>query len=481
MEAKVAKDTDETLPLTDPGACLHGDLNAPVENGETPYLEPEYPDDPMEKHLLEPKVSNHILKKHACIQQGSIYMYVQTPIFSPMGCKHQHIKLVVYINFLLVCVWWYSITLPKNISLPPGEYHSLLTLSLEVLTRRDQLKFKQNPGDDGEPEAVEPEDTEVLAEGAGKNTDDAPSKPASSGKGAGRAKAKAKAKAKSKAEAKPKAASSKAKAKAKSEPKAKAKRAAKSKAIPHEEDQEEIKTPEPDPADSTVADADDDVFGSSTKRKLFHDEDGQGEEPDTKDDLPDGPTFVDPKTGKQMSLREVFENYAPDAWRKKMRRGDMDERVPSVPAPKAGAKAKAKAKAKSKAKAKAKASAGKKAEITSPSIKKEQARRRRKTQHVMETNEEDLVDHEMQGVFMKTIKDVKNIKDEEDVKKYLKKFVGNTSWRYTFSAYWSRGTIGLMKKDGATYVYFNFGSPLGNWHMDIAVVYQCAGLVVSCL
>lgn len=58
-EKQVAKDTDETQPLFDPGQTMAVGSGAPMAADDI-YLEMEYPDDPMEKPILAPQVSNRM-------------------------------------------------------------------------------------------------------------------------------------------------------------------------------------------------------------------------------------------------------------------------------------------------------------------------------------------------------------------------------------------------------------------------------------
>lgn len=337
-----------------------------------------------------------------------------------------------------------------------------------MLTRRDQIKLKQD-----QDQAKTNKQTLENDQDASKPSDD-PETENTAGRGRGRGRGRGKAKAKPKGEPKPKAT-----------------RASKKKPAVNETGDGE-KMPEGSPhqvADGPHEAEDDegpDPHMVTPKRTLFGSDD-EGRDA-AEDDLMDksyyqnqNRIFVDQKTGQEITLAEVFENFMPDLWRRKMRRGD-DPTPEAKPKAKAKSKAKAqpkrRAKAKAKASAKAKCSPSKPPQLTSPSIKKEQLRRRKRAAMVATTTEEDLTDHTMQGDLIKAVKLVNSFENKDDVKQHLKDAYGSSTEHYNFSPYWTRNAVGLMKKSGSTYAYYNFGSTIGHWNSDMAVVYRAASLTV---
>lgn len=312
-----------------------------------------------------------------------------------------------------------------------------LPYPVQVLTRRDQLKLKQ---------------TQDLEK---KNAEKA-EKP----KAKGKAKGKSKAKAKSKVDGAEKPQT-------------------------EVEDQDEVspfKTP---------------------KRQLFPDDDGLNENHGDEQDpvmkvqktLEDPTTkmVVDPQTGEQKSLAEYFEQYLPNAWKRNMkpsrdpRNGDVSadraEEEPEKKQRRAKAKAKAGAKASPKAKAKAKGKAKAKAKaLSSPSVKKEQARRRkRQGDEIMEQQPENMRDDLLLDVFREQINKMKDDKvTTDDFKTYFRDvFFKQFKSIFTFSCYWDKQAVGLVFCGGSHFAYFSFCNKRAPWKFNMTLACVSAYMMVS--
>ena len=339
-----------------------------------------------------------------------------------------------------------------------------------MLTRRQQLKLKQDQKEQKE------------QKGKAKDADPEAVPDAKHEKGDKKVKAKSAPKAEPKAKGK-------AKAKAKSEGKAKAQPKKRSRKEDEEADKEDEESQEPDAPKTPEA-----------KRRLFHESDDDMNEGDEKNVAsgsdaqavdPALKKYVDPKTGKEVSLQELFDNYIPNKWKRHHVKPstDADEGEESTRAGKPKAKAKARGKAKAKAKAAAAADAKEKAKssspgqaLSSPSIKKEQKRRKKKETAVIETTGEEMADTGLQSVFVHMIESVSNF-ESDDTKHYLKANMSGGNKLCNLSAYWHKlkeGSCGVMKKTGATWVYFGFKHDV-DWNVNMTLAYMCGSKMVSCL
>lgn len=330
-----------------------------------------------------------------------------------------------------------------------------------VLTRRDQLKRKQEQKEERE-----------KAAGHGHVDDDEKDDQKAKGK-------------------------SKARGKAKAEGKRRAKGSNKGKQNEEHDEQPEKKNEMA--STETKEDEPDEI--PTPKRKLFDDGESASGSDATHDPKLDETTlqqtkFIDPKTGKEKNLREVFEEYLPNEWRKRMRlSGDAYVGLPpsgtssTDPAqPKPTGKGKAKAKAKGKAKTQPKKKAviatpekGKSGggspvkSLTSPAIKKEQARRAKKKQQAA-PEEADMSDPIMQGIFHQRIKDVQNFSVEE-LKAYIKddRFAGVFK-KAKFSWYWRTTSVGVLTPNRDHIVSLSTGDKITCWNEKMAL--SCAGAYV---
>ena len=277
-----------------------------------------------------------------------------------------------------------------------------------------------------------------------------------------------------------------AKRKPKAQPKRETKKAkskAKSKAKTHD-DSEDIPLTQPD------SDDDDDDEMVTPKKRLFNavsEDDGDdfdgGPVKSSAKSSSSPPTFIDPKTGKSVTLAEVFENYMPDQWNKKnAKKSKLEKEATAGSSNSAPSRPKAKARSKNKTKAKAKAeSIPESPKLTSPSIKKEQKRRKKKETQVIETTGDDMMDQAMQDKFKHTIDSVDGF-ESDDVKGYLKKTMTGGNKLCNLSSYWkktSEGSVGLMTKKNETWVYFSFKYDVG-WSVNMSLAYSCASLMVTC-
>lgn len=326
-----------------------------------------------------------------------------------------------------------------------------------VLTRRDQLKRKQEQKEERE-KAAEKDDGDDEQDGK---------KPKAKSKGRGK----------------------------KAEGKRKAKGSKKGKKDDDDEQQEKDEM-----VSAEIEDDHDQV--ATPKRKLFDDEDGEASagsdathDPKLDETTLQQTKFIDPKTGKEKTLMKVFEEYLPNEWRKRMRlSADAYVGLPpsgtsstDPPESKPSAKGKAKAKAKGKAKAKAKkkknddAATPKKEKagegspvksLSSPSIKKERARRAKKKQQAA-LEDVDMADPVMQGIFHQHIKDVRNFSVEE-LKTYMKeeRFAGVFK-KSKFSWYWGTTSVGVLSSGRDHIVSLSVTDKVISWNEKMAL--SCAG------
>ncbi len=313
-----------------------------------------------------------------------------------------------------------------------------------MLTRRDQLKLKQD------------QDVEKK-KGKGKGDDGSAevpkAKPKSKGQRAGKGKGKAKSKSKTTGDEKP---------------------------LEEQDGVSPFKTP---------------------KRKLFPEDDGFGEnlgdEHDpvmkaqkTKED-PATKMVVDPKTGEQKSLAQLFEEYLPSAWKRNMkssrdpRNGTIPTDVPdeeTKPTRKGRAKAKAGAKAKASPKAKAKGKAKAKAKVaSSPSVKKEQARRRKKQEEEIKEQPENMKDDLLLDVFREHIGKMKDDSiSDDDLKSYFREgYFKGYKGMFIFSCYWEKQAVGLVFSGGSHFAYFSFCNKRAPWKFNMTLACTCAYMMVS--
>lgn len=361
--------------------------------------------------------------------------------------------------------------------------------SLQALTRQDQLKLKQalktcdqeeHENDKGDGEIAESEQLKGQNQQPNKTT--------------GQPKAKAQGKAKAKAGSK-----AKAKAAVKKTPKRKA-APRKAKSIPsadgNGEDCEESAFVPEGVRNSEDEGPDDDM---PTPKKVLFQDDADGNADKAASSSGDNnaameKAFVDPKTGETMTLKQLFDNYAPTTYLKNKPPKKEPEAKTEVKgtkrkagSPKAKAKARGKAKAKASPKAKAKASLASGSnqkspmKVTSPSIKKEQKRRKKKQAEVTQTTGQDLEDKLIRSIFVKHIEDCDGM-ETDDVKTVLKGAFPSSNKLANLSSYWTKtdqGAVGVMTKKGATWTYFSYKHNV-KWHVNMALAYCSAGLLVTC-
>ena len=334
-------------------------------------------------------------------------------------------------------MWWFGF-------LPHLHQTSISNISTiqQVLTRRDQLKQKQEKEQE-------------------KKDKDAKKKEKEGGSAGAKAKAKGKAKAKA-------TAGGKAKAKAKS-----------------------AATTKAEDADGKESEEDDDEESMATPKKRLFQSDS---EPD-QDSRKPPPTldvsyiktfektkFIDPKTGKERTLEDVFEQYLPETWRRKMRRvggeEQKNESTASGSRDVAAPKRRARGKQSQVPKAKATPKKGKSPKITSPSIKKEIRRRRKKEEAVMQTAPEDMKDDVMQGIFLYRLgHDQKE--SEEDFKKNALQLNVSTESHTTFSFYWKTGGVGVLLKKPRTHITLFTMKKAEGFATNMSIAHRCALLLVS--
>ncbi len=364
-----------------------------------------------------------------------------------------------------------SISFPRTIAFASTqEYKSKTHLaSLEVLTRRDQQKMKddkkqQRQGEkggkkgtgkgkkdknqvepkakakprtrkpknpepevdedkkvDGEAEPAEVPEPKAKRQRRTRNDQDDAAVPA------GKAKAKAKACPKHKGSPKPKA-----KRKAKATPK-----------IPEDEDSEEkIKTP---------------------KRALFQSED-EGEK--------DGAPHLrrDAKTGRLKPLGEFVEECAVKDWKKSRAKPVLEKIVPEASE---GENAKVEKKAKT----------GRKLQELSPFAKKEVKRRKKADQEIMQ--QEAAEDKQIQGLCHQHMKSVENL-TLDNLKLYLLRNVESKFEDYRLNSYWARPAVGvkcfLLAADTGRIpevAYFGRYGTAGSHNQNVTLQYVSASLLVS--
>ena len=308
-------------------------------------------------------------------------------------------------------------------------------------------------------------------------------------------KPKARVRGKTKAKASPEKPSPKVKAKAKAKGKAKAKaKASASVAVtplpvdgqPGSDDEEEVKTP---------------------RRRLFHEdsENSPTGEASPGDDfhLLANQQVKDPRTGEMTSMHELFEAYAASRGDRQLKRkrspadppsgDDVEEKEgeeerPEPPVKKSPrTKAKAKAKGKAKAKAAAKAKTRSKKPPSSPSIKKEQNRRKKKAEEYQCESAAEMEDKTLQAVLKPHLKAVQNA-SVASVKEYLYKAMPNKFKSGCVVPYWTRSTAscgitvfadqGNPKSSKQHFAYFSF-KIAKDWNINMAAAYAAAFLMVS--
>ena len=113
--------------------------------------------------------------------------------------------------------------------------------------------------------------------------------------------------------------------------------------------------------------------------------------------------------------------------------------------------------------------------LTSPAIKKEQARRAKKKQQAA-PEEADMSDPIMQGIFHQRIKDVQNFSVEE-LKAYIKddRFAGVFK-KAKFSWYWRTTSVGVLTPNRDHIVSLSTGDKITCWNEKMAL--SCAGAYV---
>ena len=309
----------------------------------------------------------------------------------------------------------------------------------QVLTRRDQIKLKETMNKEKDEKKKAKSKGETGSDGDGTAEGSQVAKRKRETKKDGEKKVEPKSKAKSKAKAASKAAS-------KANPKAKSKKVLKEDEKSDGES-EEMVTP---------------------KRRLFQ-EDSSEENEEREPFLTKLP---DPKTGLE-------QQEAPSE----------SEEAAAVPKKRAKAKAQPKQKAKAKAKAKSKVAEKRSpnTKVTSPSIKKEQKRRKKATEDYQCESAEDMKDQLMQELFRSHLKQTHclNIKD---LKAYLQTHMPNSNKHGCKVAYWSRATasVGVSvymdlenpSQSKAHCGYFSF-KLAKEWSSNICCAYVAAHLMVS--
>lgn len=342
----------------------------------------------------------------------------------------------------------------------------LFAILLQVLTRRDQLQLKQKQeqkAEEASGDLAEPSETveDPQPKKKGRKPVSKDKEPKAKAKAAGKARAKGKAKAKAKAE------------QTQSE-------------VLEQNDENEVSAPNDKLIEEEVEESG--LATPDVKKRLFHDQDEAADANDKGTPAAASPpTFLDPKTGKSFTLKEIYDNYVPNTWAKgkpaKKPKGN-EEPEPSEPS-KPASKAKAKAKAKGKAKAKAQAKCGEKSpkKVMSPSIKKEQQRRKRKQAEVMETTGADMTDVELKTKMNQMVSTTFD-QSLDDMRNFLKGENGPGVGNHlcNFSSYWKKkdvGSVGVMKKDGGTWTYFAFKYDV-QWNVNMTLAYCCAASLVTC-
>ena len=310
-------------------------------------------------------------------------------------------------------------------------------------------------------------------------------------------KPKARVRGKTKAKASPEKPSSpkvKAKAKAKGKAKAKAKASA-SVAVtplpvdrqPGSDDEEEVKTP---------------------RRRLFHEDSENsptGEASPSDFHVLANQQVKDPRTGEMTSMHQLFEAYAAAREERQLKRKRSPADPPSgedveekegeeerreqlaKKSPQTKAKAKGKGKAKAKAKAAAKAKTRSKKPPSSPSIKKEQNRRKKKAEEYQCESAAEMEDKTLQAVLKPHLKAVQNA-SVASVKEYLYKAMPNKFKSGCVVPYWTRSTAscgitvfvdqGNPKSSKQHFAYFSF-KIAKDWNINMAAAYAAASLMVS--
>ena len=378
----------------------------------------------------------------------------------------------------------------------------MLPCPLQVLTRRDQLKFKEEKQKNENPEDA----CDDTKEEDGEEPEPAQKKKvrANAKKAKGEGKANGKAKAKDKAETKAKVS----KGKKKHEP------GMDEEGDDQQEAEQKVKVSDDFPMEETQEASDAEINNVKTPKKTLFQSDDESD--DGNDGMPTPITkFIDPTTGEERTLQEIFDNYVPAAWkRSKGQRSSDDSTKPGPPTPKAKSRAKAKAKAGSKvpeqkAAAKVKAEAKGKAKsnpksnpkskakskaqdtpspskrvMASPAIKKEIKRRKKQDAQAMAEQAQDMKDHMMQGIFVQKIKNVVGLEWEECKEMLKEKDCPMYPMTY-LSAYWSRQAVAVVLRDDNTgkpsthLEYFGFSKGESK-NVNLALAYVAAWLMVSC-
>lgn len=347
---------------------------------------------------------------------------------------------------------------------------SPIAARLQVLTRRDQLKLKETIKEDKvDKKAANGKDgNEKTADGKGEDQKEKPKK----------RQPKQKAKAKGKAKATAMATGSGG-----------------------------------DGAEKDERGPSEEVEFATPKKRLFADDEykSPAQEPPI-DPSPGKLPCIDPKTGKTTTVRELLNIYHPDLFEDEAESGGIikegnGEKVEEPGSKgkgkgkdkgkdKAKAKAKGKAQAKTKASPKQKAKKGdnKKTEITSPSIKKEKARRKKndekKQANAYQTESaEDMDDPVMRAVISEHVKTVKTY-SVSTLKEYLFAALPNKFKSGAVVAYWTRATPSCgvsMHKDQSKPTsskqhigYFSF-KIAKDWNTNMATAYVCAHLMAPWL
>lgn len=298
--------------------------------------------------------------------------------------------------------------------------------------KRSRKKKEVEPTGDEQPEA-DAEIPDPTAEGLEVPQDAKPKR---------RAKATAKPKASPKAKISPKR---KAKAKAKGRAKAKAKAALKDEVDQHDED--EMPTP---------------------KRKLFQSEDGSEDEAEGKKDQH---LRVDAKTGDVKPLKDIVDEYVPGRWRatrpSSSKEDPEDEQEPSKKKGKGGSKGRGRGKGE-----------------LSPFAKKEVKRRRKVEQSTMEA--EAVEDGQITAICLAHLGKVEDLTFEK-LKEYLQCKFENKFKKGVLNCYWSRASCGVKCPDlgdgtlkkAPEIAYFGKYGTAPNWNANVALTYISACIMVS--
>ena len=313
--------------------------------------------------------------------------------------------------------------------------------SLQVLTRRDQLKLKETLKEDKDNK----KNNKTKGDGNGQKDQGGEGGKGVKGKGGKRKRDEEGGADEVKSDKPEPKAKGKAKAKGKSKAKAKAKGKVLEKNEKSDDESEEMATP---------------------KRRLFHH--------DSADESEEQPER------EAKSTSEVEKNQSQGS-----KPAEPVEVAAAVPKKRAKAKAQPKEKAKAKAKAKSKGSPNTK--VSSPSIKKEQKRRKKAAEDYQCESAEEMADRRMQDLYETHLKHIRGL-PLMDLKDYLQTNMPNTNKHGCKVAYWSRSTASVgvsvymdlknSYQSKAHFGYFSF-KLANDWTSNMCIAFIAAHLMVS--